>query len=858
MVCIRVVGGDNLLNTMNDFSFNHEDQVDALYETYTASQIKQMFDSRGAEIRTFINNLINTLNSTEGAGNIALSPITDFTGSNVQTVLQSVHDILKSKIDSSAGADFIGATPINGVIGDTIQTILEGLKALIDDINSDQSQALSDYKNLLNSNDGATQIKTSNGDTVQQGLDKKVNQGEDFIGSWFGISNPTYADPGLANVVAQHTSQLADITYILRQPNIDTTGTNDCTSAVQAFFDMVANAGGGIIDIPSGTYSFDSTLKYYPNRITLRATKDVVFNFRMSSGVGMLIQPDRPDPQHYNQKHYIEKIRFTSSNFGVTLVRSEGKVVGIDKYMSAFWTIKNCTFANGNIGVSIGSYTWCTSIENSYFVGSNYGFVVDSSGLIFGENLSLTKCTFDSILQCGVLSQGSSSDTRLINCSLDYCRSKTIDVGNNAVVYMSDCYVENKDLTSEGYPNNTQWIVVEGSGILKAVNLHIIVTSDLQKEIFLNDTNNLSTKDYMKGLVIDGLYFYATTYTPDYLVSGNGRCVITNYITSNTSKRPLLSKFMNEVTYGNMLSSAIVNEADSLSNYTKPAFSNNSLDFNSTTNQSIGCALTYSCNPGEDGILKLLLNTTLLSNNRLTIVKEFLDKNYNNILTSKFPNVQTADFEADYSGFTEQYGMNPCSLNTEQSVIGKQSVKFVYTSGAYDYFQRTRRFNIKTGHQYIAIARVMVTAINSCSIQILNGSTGVTTLGTRAVTAPTSNWDYVYTVFTATADNSNYGISLYGTGISATGYFDDFWLIDLTEINPGFDITYIPSVYSFAVEFMGNKTVVNTNQSDYVLKHTSSWVNAPQGTKYLRYSLLADNLVTGTDIAIKECVLNIF
>jgi hypothetical protein len=82
------------LNPMGNFSFNHIDQQDDLYKTKTAAEIKQLFDSRGNELKTALNALITALQSTttdnSGAENIGIQSITGVTGSNVQSALEDL------------------------------------------------------------------------------------------------------------------------------------------------------------------------------------------------------------------------------------------------------------------------------------------------------------------------------------------------------------------------------------------------------------------------------------------------------------------------------------------------------------------------------------------------------------------------------------------------------------------------------------------------------------------------------------------------------------------------------------------------------------------------------------------------
>lgn len=131
------------INTMQDFTFKHSDQLDALYTQYTASQIKALFDSRGTELRTALNLLITTLKSTEGATDVGTSTIQDVDGANIQAMLQSIRDKLKSVADGTSGADYVNATAITGLTGTTIQTLLESLKTYTDTYNTNHKLSTS-------------------------------------------------------------------------------------------------------------------------------------------------------------------------------------------------------------------------------------------------------------------------------------------------------------------------------------------------------------------------------------------------------------------------------------------------------------------------------------------------------------------------------------------------------------------------------------------------------------------------------------------------------------------------------------------------------------------------------------------
>ena len=122
------------LNKFTGFTFNHMDQEDT--PDLTPEQVKAAFDSRGVDLKTFLDALIDVLNSTtkgaSGADNIAATAITSLDGATVQALLESLRNKLKATTDSASGADFVGATGITGLTGGTVQALLEALKTYID------------------------------------------------------------------------------------------------------------------------------------------------------------------------------------------------------------------------------------------------------------------------------------------------------------------------------------------------------------------------------------------------------------------------------------------------------------------------------------------------------------------------------------------------------------------------------------------------------------------------------------------------------------------------------------------------------------------------------------------------------
>ena len=120
---------------MGDFTFNHTDNIDK--PNKAASTNKTEFDSRGAELKTALNNAIALLNATadgaSGADNIGMTAIAEAgAGTNIQAVVEGLVARLKAVTDGASGADLVGATAISGVTGTTVQSQMESIKVELD------------------------------------------------------------------------------------------------------------------------------------------------------------------------------------------------------------------------------------------------------------------------------------------------------------------------------------------------------------------------------------------------------------------------------------------------------------------------------------------------------------------------------------------------------------------------------------------------------------------------------------------------------------------------------------------------------------------------------------------------------
>jgi hypothetical protein len=165
------------LTKQGNFTFNHSSQQDDLYKAMSAAEVKAAFDSRANELKSTLNNLIDSLNtivaSNSGADNIGVTAIQDLTGTTVQSILKSLRDTLKSVTNGESGTDFINSAPITGVTGSTLYAQLSSLKGLIDAVYTksqlDNGQLDTRYYTETELNNGAldtryfTETELSNG-----------------------------------------------------------------------------------------------------------------------------------------------------------------------------------------------------------------------------------------------------------------------------------------------------------------------------------------------------------------------------------------------------------------------------------------------------------------------------------------------------------------------------------------------------------------------------------------------------------------------------------------------------------------------------------------------------------------------
>lgn len=135
------------------YTFNHSDQIDALYTVLSSSQIKAAFDSRAIDVNTKVTAILTALASTtdsdSGADAVKATAISGLTGTSVQALLESAKTLIDTKSDttnvytkaeinsttpSSSGTEILGARAITGVTGATAYAQIGDLKTQIDGV----------------------------------------------------------------------------------------------------------------------------------------------------------------------------------------------------------------------------------------------------------------------------------------------------------------------------------------------------------------------------------------------------------------------------------------------------------------------------------------------------------------------------------------------------------------------------------------------------------------------------------------------------------------------------------------------------------------------------------------------------
>jgi hypothetical protein len=239
------------LTKQGNFTFSHASQQNDLYNVYSATQIKQHFDSRADELKTTINAIIDQLQAItdgdSGADNVKATAVLDLTGSTVQALIESIRDTLKATTDGASGADFVNSTSITGVTGSTVQAQLESLKTLIDAV---YTKAQLDGGQL--DNRYFTEVEIQSTTDTNSGADK-VGATEVAIGS--GTTVQLILEWLYQEIVNVTLGQIPDGSLT------DVKLSNDPADIKARFMDFLGNANSQTAVIPHGLSAIETDQK---------------------------------------------------------------------------------------------------------------------------------------------------------------------------------------------------------------------------------------------------------------------------------------------------------------------------------------------------------------------------------------------------------------------------------------------------------------------------------------------------------------------------------------------------------------------------------------------------------------------
>jgi len=453
-------------------------------------------------------------------------------------------------------------------------------------------------------------------------------------------------DDRITSLTNDFTSSVDNSEYVLSGIGIDPTGVSDCTPAVQSLFDLVASKGGGTINVPKGNYKFDSTLKYYPDKISLVSTRDVTFNLTQTSGYAIEIQAY----ETLNVKDYLEQaytrfvagIKFKASNPSIFILRSKGNLLG--KFASG-WLFYRCSFIGAST-IEINNDTWAVNFERCYIkptIDAAYGIYMPSGGTNYGEKISINNSVFDES-KLAIYNANGEGDIRVTQTSIDYCRQAV--VVNGGIVSLDNVFVESSS-------NVSHWFEVDGYGA--QLNIGTIQIVDMVTtrtvEIFrvADDTNDSLLGS---GLTITDIKLTTGKSSLPFLIKGNGRALVGRIDTYRDAKKSVIARFMNQLAFGNCDTTNSADEWDT-HRYTtiKPILDTTekyegvgSLKFSvGTAGYSVGAQASFPCRPGQTPRVKYHAKTANLQANSKSLVCEwrFLNRKGTQIKTGTGKTIST-------------------------------------------------------------------------------------------------------------------------------------------------------------------------------------------------------------------------
>ena len=192
------------ITSMGSFTFDYTIQPDDQNSVYSATQVKEKFNSRGDELRTFLNGLVDIFNSTadgsSGADNIAMTPISGITAAANTT--QAIAEALKTYADSLS----MGAISDNAVSTAKIQDGAVTAAKVAADV---ATQAELDAEaSTRSSADGVLQGNINSEASTRSSADSTL---QDNINNLSGAGRTTETVKGNADALGIH---LADIVTV--------------------------------------------------------------------------------------------------------------------------------------------------------------------------------------------------------------------------------------------------------------------------------------------------------------------------------------------------------------------------------------------------------------------------------------------------------------------------------------------------------------------------------------------------------------------------------------------------------------------------------------------------------------------
>ena len=289
---------------------------------------------------------------------------------------------------------------------------------------------------------------------------------QDYRGTWFGISEPVYSEPGIQGQVIQNINNIKLLMeeqtnfeiYSFLCPKDDDGVVTDWTKAVQR-----ALNDGGVITGCKG--------KEYPIlEGNILIPKDKKFTLD-GNGLSFIFNNVVEDTKLFviNHQDGVNNVkRSCFKNFKIDCVDRMRKNI--------------CMYLHGSIQIG-------TIIENVHFKNMGIGIYLDKRS--FGHVIK--DCYFDYYYKYGIYSKDNSEQFLIQHCWFDYGYKENVD---NCAIYIQD--ITSGTLQNIVIQNCSNAIIIKGA--------RPIVLSDIHLE---ENTNGIviGTNNYQNdGIIIDGMY----------------------------------------------------------------------------------------------------------------------------------------------------------------------------------------------------------------------------------------------------------------------------------------------------------------------------------------------------------------